>query len=443
MIKNFKFWLMLLVSVFILSVIAGCSSDNDSNANADTDEKDNNKEEATTDKDEEITIRWAHQWGADHFWNGIGKDLGEKFPHITIEVQEAGTDHTEDLERLIAAKKSPDIVSMGVLTHTNFLEDLGLAYNMDELIKESGFDLDRLEPSIVQYARNQDPNKEDGLYEIPNSRPTWSLHYNKDVFDTLGVEYPTDGMTWEEVLELAKALTREVGGVQYRGLDLDVPYDAYTQFSQNSIDPETNEVLIAESEAYRRHLEFVGDVVAIPGNYPTDNPASLLHNWGSLFGEGNIAMAADKTNWMDHENVGIATYPVWEGYEGLNPVPNGGAFAITEPSEHKEAAMEIIKYLLSDEYQMKVSKAGGASILVSPEIHAVFGVDNPDLDNKNTESLFKNDYATGPAKKARYGDGVLWTAPIKFIESGKDINEFLRILQEEAEENVRTAIESE
>ncbi len=436
---------MLLVAVFTLSVLAACSG-------SDTEEKGTEKEpeKESADKpevnlDEEVTIRWAHQWGADHFWNGIGKDLKEKFPNVTIEVQQAGTDHPEDLEKLIAAKKSPDIVTMGLVTHANFLNNLGLAYNMDDLIAESGFDLNRLEPSIVQYARNQDPNKEDGLYILPNARPTWALHYNKDVFDTLGVEYPADGLTWEEVLELAKELTREVGGVQYRGLDLDVPYDAYTQFSQNSIDPETNEVLIAESEAYRRHLEYVGDVVAIPGNYPASEPASLLHNWGSLFSEGNIAMAPAATHygWLGTDNVDIATYPVWKGYEGLNPVPNAGGYAITAPSEHKEITMEIVKYLLSDEYQMGVSKAGGASVLVNQEVHDVFGTENENLAGKNTAALFKNEYATGPAKKARYGDGVLWTAPIKYVESGKDINEFLRILQEEAEENVRKAMESE
>lgn len=430
-----KKWFMLLVAMLTMVVLAACNDDKE--------------EEGTTggevDLDKEVTIKWAHQWGEDHFWDGIGKDLKEKFPNVTIEVQNAGTDHPEDLEKLIAAKKSPDIVTMGLVTHANFLDELGLAYNMDDLIAESDFDLDRLEPSIVQYARNQDPNKENGLYIIPNSRPTWALHYNKDVFDTLGVEYPTDGMTWEEVLDLAKELTREVGGVQYRGLDLDVPYDAYTQFSQNSVDPDTNEVLIAESEAYRRHLEFVGDVVAIPGNYPTSEPESLLHNWGSLFTEGNIAMVADKTNggWLERDNIDIAAYPVWEGYEGLNPVPNAGGYAITEPSEHKEIALEIITYLLSDEYQMENSKKGGASVLVNPEIQEAFGSENEKLAGKNTQALFFNDYATGPEKKARYGDGVLWTAPVEFVKSGKDINEFLRILQEQAEENVRSQMESE
>lgn len=425
---------MLLVAMLALLLITACGSNKSSAGDG----------EGNSDG-EKITIKWAHQWGEDHFNEGIGKDLKEKFPNINIEIQEAGTDHSETLEDLVAAKDSPDIVSMGVVTHMNFLDDLGLAYNMDELIEESGFDLDRLEPSIVKYARNQDPNEEDGLYAIPNSRPTWSLHYNKDVFDLLGVSYPTDGMTWSEVIDLAKDVTREMNGVQYRGLDIDTPYDAFTQFSQTAVDPETDEVNITESEAYRRYLEMVGDVVAIPGNYPTDKPGDLLHNWGEEFGKGEVAMTPVATNhgWLEKDNLDIVTYPVWEGYEDTNPEPNGGAYAITEPSEHKEEAMEMIEYLLSDEYQMKISKEGQASVLVDDEINAAFAEDKPEFQDNNLESLFKYEYATGPEEESKYAGGVLWEAPIDYVNSGKDINDFLRTLQEEEEENIRSLKESE
>ncbi len=431
--KNAKLWLTLFVMILSLSLVTACGSEK-TNADEDTDKSDT-KEKA--DKDEQITIKWAHQWGQEHFDEQIGKYVEEKFPNVKIEVQEAGTDHTETLEELIAAKETPDIVTLGLVTHMNFLEELGLAYDMDDLIDETGFDLDRLEPSIVEFTRNQDPNGEKGLYAIPNSRPTWSLMYNKDVFDLLGVAYPTDGMTWKEVADLAKDLTMEMDGVQYRGFDIDVPYDAFTQFSQTAVDPETDEVHITESEAYRRYLEMIDDFISIPGNYPKDKPGDLIHNWGEEFGKGEVAMTQGQTNWMDHENIDIATYPVWEGYENTNPEPNAGAYAITKQSEHKEEIMEVIEYLLSDEVQMEKSKQGSPSILVNQDIHDAFGEDNSDFDGKNVESLFKYEYATGPEKSSPYAGGVLWEAPIEYANSGKDINDFLRVLQEEEEENIR------
>lgn len=433
-----KIWFSFFTILLSLSLIAACS-----NSAAPTNSGE--KKEKEEKKEEKITLRWAYQWGEEQFQKDIGQYIEKKFPNITIEVQEAGTDHSETLEQLVAAGKSPDIVTMGLMTHTPFMEELGLAYDMDELIKKEGFDLERFDPSIIQFVRNQDPNQKGGLYAIPTGRATFSLHYNKDVFDILGVDYPKDDMTWEEVTELAKEVTREMNGVQYRGLDLDVPYDAYTQFSQNSVDPATNEVLITESEAYRRYLEMVGAVTSIPGNYPAEEPGKLLHNWGAAFGEGNVAMAPAKTHhgWLAQDNIDIVSFPVWKGYEGIDPEPNGNGHAITEPSEHKEAALKVIEYLFSDEIQMEKSKNGSASPLVNPDVHAVFAENKPEFQGKNLESLFIHQFATGPEKSAKYGDGVLWTAPIEYVNSGKDINEFLRILQEKAEEEVRKQMESE
>lgn len=264
------------------------------------------------------------------------------------------------------------------------------------------------------------------------------MHYNKDVFDLLGVEYPTDGMTWEEVVELAKETTRELNGVQYLGLDLDVPYDAWTQFSVSAMDPETDEVVIANSEEYKRFFQLLQDVLTIPG-YPADEPGSVLMNWGGQFGQGNWAMSPRATHmgWLQNdENWDIVTYPVWEGYEGLNPQPNTTGFAITAPSENKEVALKLIEYLLSDEVQMEESRKGSPSILVNPEVHAVFGEDVPGLQGKNVDALFKYEYATGPEKAPKYNI-IPWAEFQEFANSGMGVNEYLRVYQEKVEEQIR------
>lgn len=451
--KKLKLLVYFLVAVFSIVLIVGCNKtptnvSENANSNGTSNEAASDSPEKANDEQEEpeeITLIWAYQGNEEQYYEDVGKFVEEKFPHITIEAYDAGTDHPETLEQLVAKGKSPDIVTMGVITHTSHLARFGLAYDMSELIEKEGFDLERFEPSFIEFARNQDPNQEGGLVVIPMTRPTYSLHYNKDVFDTLGVNYPTNDMTWEEITELAKELTREMNGIQYRGLDLDTPYDAYTQFSQTSIDPETNEVLITELEAYRRYLGLIGEVTSIPGNYPAENPGDLLHNWGEEFGKGNVAMTPNGTNfgWLAEDNIDIVTYPVWEGYEGIAPQPRGRGHAITEPSEHKEAALEIIDYLLSDEVQKMKSKDGIASPLKNPEIHEVYLENKPEYKNKNLESLFKHSYATGVQKRSKYGDGVITMAGINYANSGKDLNDFLRILQEEAEENVRAQMESE
>lgn len=447
--KAVKFLGLFFILFLSLSLLVACG---ETSAPSDSENENDNKtpseepqKNETEEEPEPVHLIWAYQGNEEQYYQDVGRFIEEKFPHVTIEVYDAGTDHPETLEDLIAKNKTPDIVTMGNITHTSHLARYELDYDMTELIEKTGFDLDRFEPTILEFARKQDPRQEGRLVVIPINRPTYSLHYNKNVFDTLGVDYPTDGMTWEEVVELAKELTREVNGVQYRGLDLDTPYDAYTQFSQNSIDPDTNEVLITQSEAYRRYLGLIGEVTSIPGNYPEENPGDLLHNWGAEFAKGNVAMTPNVTNfgWLEEEHIDIVTYPVWEGYEGIGPQPRSRGHLVTAPSENKEIALQIIDYLLSEEVQMIKSKEGIASPLKDPKIHEVYLQDKPHLQTKNLASLFKNKYATGPDRKPLYGDGVITFAGIRFANSGMELNEFLRILQEEAEENVRMQMERE
>lgn len=437
--RVFKMLTLMTMAIVGFSLLVACG---ESSIPSNTTEQGNAEGQQ---EQEEITLVWAYQGNEEQYYEDVGQYIEGKFPNINIDVYDAGTDHPETLEDLIAKGKVPDIVTMGAISHTGHLARYELAYDMSELIEETGFDLERFEPSFIEFARNQDPEQEGGLVVIPMTRPTYSLHYNKDVFDILGYDYPTDEMTWEEVTELAKDLTQERDGVQYRGLDLDTPYDAYTQFSQNSIDPETNEVLITQSEAYKRYLGLIGDVTSIPGNYPAEKPGDLLHNWGEEFGKGNVAMTAIGTNfgWLEQDNIDIVTYPVWEGYEGIAPQPRGRGHAITAPSEHKEAALEIIDFLLSDEIQMTKSKEGTASPLADPKIHEVYLENKPEYKDKNFASLFMHGYAIGPSKMPKYDDGVITMAGINYVNSGKDLNEYLRILQEEAEENVRTQMEQE
>ncbi len=136
-------------------------------------------------------------------------------------------------------------------------------------------------------------------------------------------------------------------------------------------------MLIQSSEAYHRYLEMIKEVTSIPGNYPAENPGELLFNWGVEFEKQTVAMWTGGTNfhWLAGDNgmnVDIVTYPSWDGYEGIEPEPNGHGYAITAPSEHKEVALEIIMHLLSDEVQMEKSRQGVASPLASQAIHDVF-----------------------------------------------------------------------
>src|SRR5699024_1865084 len=90
--------------------------------------------------------------------------------------------------------------------------------------------------------------------------------------------YPTDDMTWEEVIELSKKVTGERNGVQYRGLHVaDMGLTALSQVTGdlNLIDPETEEVLWTEDQRLVKLLDMVEEVHTIPGNEFPNVPSEI------------------------------------------------------------------------------------------------------------------------------------------------------------------------
>src|SRR5690606_36937033 len=100
-----------------------------------------------------------------------------------------------------------------VITNNDTLKDFqthDMLYDITDELKAINFDMSRLEdyaPILGTY---------DGkLVSLPLSIQVSVLFYNKDIFDRFAVDYPRDGMTWEEVKDLAKDLTKFDEGVQY------------------------------------------------------------------------------------------------------------------------------------------------------------------------------------------------------------------------------------
>src|SRR5690625_3938492 len=77
---------------------------NDPNAGDINNNNNDNNDDVVEEPKEEITIKWAHQWGEDHFQETIVDIVQDEFPHITFEHLDAGYDHPETLEDLIAAQ---------------------------------------------------------------------------------------------------------------------------------------------------------------------------------------------------------------------------------------------------------------------------------------------------------------------------------------------------
>jgi len=130
-----------------------------------------------------------------------------KYPNITVELFK-GPDGA-GLEELIAAKNTPDMMLIwnGAMPSVKRFE---LFQDITPYMEKQGVDVNRFEPVVIDTVKSVSDNGE--LYGLPFAMQLNALYYNKDIFDKFGVQYPTDGMTWDQVTELAKKVTGKVDG---------------------------------------------------------------------------------------------------------------------------------------------------------------------------------------------------------------------------------------
>jgi len=104
-------------------------------------------------------------------------------------------------------KEMPDIVLLSSSNgdYQKFVED-GKLMELDSLIQRDKYDLDTFYSGMVDVLKEEGDGKLYGL--SPTFSPSAVL-YNADLFAKYGIEVPHDGMTWKEILDLARRFPTE------------------------------------------------------------------------------------------------------------------------------------------------------------------------------------------------------------------------------------------
>jgi multiple sugar transport system substrate-binding protein len=115
-------------------------------------------------------------------------------------------------------------------------------------------------------------------------------------------------------------------------------------------------------------------------------------------------------------------------------------FGITSISPNKDAAMEVIKYLVSAEQQMNFSKQGIMPVIEDENIKKAYASESAFKD-KNWKAIFHNKPAP-IAAKSKYQlsvEGILTKRIPDIVKGTVDLNTALREAAEEADKAVAEA----
>ncbi|MBD2865345.1 ABC transporter substrate-binding protein [Paenibacillus oceani] len=377
------------------------------------------------------------------FMDTVGNAVKQKFPHITPKYIPTGKGTL--MPDLIAAGTTPDIVMSSLPgIFSGYLAN-GMQYDMTEQLNKYKLDLNQFEPTTIALIKQISNG---AMFGLPYGSNTTHLLYNRDIFDKFGVAYPTDGMTWDDIYELAKKMTRTEGGVHYRGFASSLEHLEMTnQLSFSLVDPKTKKSTYASDEKWRTFVDNLVRFYQIPGNGVDDKTVSQAAQLDAFQKEGTVAMYAGIVVPAESVTVNwdIVRLPEFSSARGIGSQPYPSYMMITGTSKHKDNAFKVIQYLTTDEeYLTSRAKRGAMSAVKNPKVIQAFGHDLPHWQGRNILKARFPEKLANPSVYTEFNSVALtkYTANMNAFLTGKipDTNTALRMMSEQADQAIADAM---
>ena len=318
-------------------------------------------------------------------------------PDIEIEVISTNNLYNEvteekDYNQVLAEfleKEKPDIIMSDMSSMKNLIEK-NLFYDLESYVSQPDYNLEGLGSGVVEAM------KEVGngiLYGIPTSISSQVIYYNKDLFDEYSVPYPTDSMTWSEIINLANMFPTDgeypdrVYGLKlaYSNQLADIITSLYYAEGLQQYDPETL-TMTMDTPAWNALVQSAVDIYNSgalyydelrwnsPINYEDPNYDSIQYPLVS----GMVAMVYEGSYYLNElnnakqysrnpenftDNWDIVAPPSSSVNGNVsNSVYYGNILSIYSGSTNIDAAWDFLSYVTGDEFARVKSKVNYGSL---------------------------------------------------------------------------------
>lgn len=436
---------LFAMTVALSSVVAACSSgsSDSGSSNKTTPSAGTETPKAEQPKErEEIVIYAINGDTPESFEFRFGEALRKKFPEYDFKYIHSQKGST--LTDMITTKTRFDITYHASGFYENFLIPNGLEYDMTETLKAQKVDLSRYEQTAMDTINQIGKGK---LYSLPVYGNNTILYYNKSIFDKFGTAYPTNNLTWAQMTELSKKLTRQDAGTQYYGFGF-TPH-LFTRMNPMSIptiDLKTNAPTINTNDLWKKYIDRVFvEPFPQPGAFQT-----LVSN-SQFVKDKNVAMMAYLSSYFtlsieDLKQVDwdVVPLPSFDEKPGIGSQINSINFGVTSIAKNKEAATKVVAYMGSDEFQMGLSKKGIMPVLKNQQIRDAIGTESVFKDKNLKAAVFAKQPAPVPEKTLYDADMITIYANygLEVWKGTMDVNTAMRKAEEEAKKKIEEHIAS-
>lgn len=325
---------------------------------------------------ETIRLEYWHHYGGEfgQVQEELVKEFNAAHPHITVEPQYAGTAWTarDKLFVALAGGGGPDISLIDQFWAAQ-LADAGFLQKMEDFFP-GDFDRDDILDVMWETATY------DGVvWTMPSAASNLVLYYNKDLFRAAGLDPEQPPTTWDELLQIGRALTRDSDGdgrIDQWGLDM--PLLANT----GNVYPWIAFLWQAGGELFNEDNTRAA--------FNSEEGIATLAYWQELLEEGVITLSPPANGWdMGVFGMQLASsarlnlYATTLPFEfGVAPMPHadvrvtglgGNNIAIfTEDPAKQQAAWTFVEWLTSPEVNSRWAVESGYaplrhSVMNSPE----------------------------------------------------------------------------
>ncbi|MFE5322253.1 ABC transporter substrate-binding protein [Paenibacillus sp. NPDC056579] len=437
-------YLTALMTVILAIALAGCSSGGPKDGAGNKQNENVQPAEKADVIEKPVTLKIYFPFTDDVYNRFVKEPIEKKFPNVTLERLVPEKSGPEGMDILLSAGNAPDLFYAvpgwyGKLQMSHVFEDL------TPLIQKYHFDMGRLHPQVLETIKSY---SKDGKIEVmPESMATLVLVYNKAIFDKFGVPYPKDGMTWEQIMTVARDVSKTDNGTAFRGLDFDRHFPINnSQMSLPFVDSKTNKAITA-SDGWQKFFSTLKAVYDIPGN----KPDKTIGNGLLFYKDKTLAMYVSHINYLNNLMTipdselqwDMVTMPSFSDVPGTGTQVNTPYYGITPTSAYKDEAFKVIAYLLSDEMQTFYNKEGRLTVLDDKAIRDQYGANLKQLSDKNVKAVTTLQPAK-PRPFTLYDDYVviqLSNALQKMAIDNVDLNTALREAGELADKEIENHIQ--
>ncbi len=358
----------IVAGLATLALLGACSANG--GEGTETPEDDGGSTGETSSGSETITFMgWGSPQEVATFEEMISQ-FEDTYPDVTVEyVNVPAADFNAKLQTMIAGQQTPDVF---YLTPENVMPyaSNGILFDLTEYASDNEvFDQDNVwAKAIDMYRYDGETPGVGAVYGLPKDIGPFALAYNKDLFEAAGVPAPDPDVpwTWDEFVANAKKLTSGEGTDKTYGT---APYSLESAVWSNGADwlnDDHTEVTITDP-AFVEALQWVADLNLVHGVSPSPEAESSLGSFQRWM-EGKIGMMGIGP-WNQGQFWDEVTFE-WD----LMPWPvsprtnepaiwyGGIGFAVSNQSEHKEAAANLAAFLAFNEDAQRTNMERGQAI---------------------------------------------------------------------------------